>query len=476
MQVNHDTSSDAMASHAQRSESDAGSTPEVRKSLSRHMLTQGMMEMVLDMDESRGVMLRDKHSGREYVDLFGFYASSPLGMNHPKLASDEGFRKRLMDAALNKVTNSDVITEHMGRFVDTFSRVGIPDYLPYTFFISGGALAIENALKTAFDWKVRKNHEKGYRREVGHQVLHLDQAFHGRSGYTMSLTNTADPRKTMYFPKFDWPRILNPKVHFPLDDEEQERVREQEDMAIRQAKRAFHERRDDIACVILEPIQGEGGDNHFRPEFLHRLRDLAHENDALLIFDEVQSGVGITGEFWAHQALGVEPDIIAFGKKTQVCGILAGRRLDEVGGHVFQTPSRINSTWGGNLVDMVRFDRILEIIEEDDLVSHAGEAGTHLQHRLHELQDDFSVVENVRGRGLMCAFDLMTVDIRDAVREHTFDEGAIVLGCGHRSIRFRSPLTITKDEIDRGIACLRRALETVTDAHHTGASASPTHA
>ncbi|HHP7238129.1 L-lysine 6-transaminase [Longibacter sp.] len=464
-----------MASHVQQSEPDVGSTPDVRKSLSRHMLTQGMMEMVLDMDESRGVKLRDKHSGREYVDLFGFYASSPLGMNHPKLASDEGFRKRLMDAALNKVTNSDVITEHMGRFVDTFSRVGIPDYLPYTFFISGGALAIENALKTAFDWKVRKNHEKGYRREVGHQVLHLDQAFHGRSGYTMSLTNTADPRKTMYFPKFDWPRIVNPKVHFPLDEEEQERVREHEDMAIRQAKRAFHERRDEIACIILEPIQGEGGDNHFRPEFLHRLRDLAHENDALLIFDEVQSGVGITGEFWAHQALGVEPDIIAFGKKTQVCGILAGRRLDEVDGHVFQTPSRINSTWGGNLVDMVRFDRILEIIEEDNLVSHAGEAGTHLQHRLHELQDDFSVVENVRGRGLMCAFDLTTVEIRDAVREHTFDEGAIVLGCGHRSIRFRSPLTITKDEIDRGVACLRRALETVTDAHHVGASASATH-
>ena len=447
----------------------------VRDILSEHMLTKGMMPMVLDMEASRGVHLQDAHSGRTYVDLFGFYASNPLGMNHPQMTDDEAFLERLMDAAVNKVTNSDVITEHMGRFVQTFDRVGIPEYLPYTFFISGGALAVENALKTAFDWKVRKNFQKGYRREVGHEVLHFDQAFHGRTGYTLSLTNTADPRKTMHFPTFDWPRIMNPKVHFPLDAEEKRRVREHEERALQQAKRSFHERADRIACVILEPIQGEGGDNHFRPEFLQQLKDLAHENDALLIFDEVQSGVGITGEFWAHQSLGIKPDIIAFGKKTQVCGILAGRKLDEVDDHVFKMPSRINSTWGGNLVDMVRFDRILEIIEEHDLVSHAGAAGQHLQDRLHELATDVPMISNVRGRGLMCAFDLPSTHLRDRVKERTFDEGAIVLGCGERSIRFRSPLTITEDDIDEGIACIRRAASTVAREHKAGGDGAPAH-
>jgi L-lysine 6-transaminase len=447
----------------------------VRDILSEHMLTKGMMPMVLDMEASRGVHLQDAHSGRTYVDLFGFYASNPLGMNHPQMTDDEAFLERLMDAAVNKVTNSDVITEHMGRFVQTFDRVGIPEYLPYTFFISGGALAVENALKTAFDWKVRKNFQKGYRREVGHEVLHFDQAFHGRTGYTLSLTNTADPRKTMHFPKFDWPRIMNPKVHFPLDAEEKQRVREHEERALQQAKRSFHERADRIACVILEPIQGEGGDNHFRPEFLQQLKDLAHENDALLIFDEVQSGVGITGEFWAHQSLGIKPDIIAFGKKTQVCGILAGRKLDEVDDHVFKMPSRINSTWGGNLVDMVRFDRILEIIEEHDLVSHAGAAGQHLQDQLHELATDVPMISNVRGRGLMCAFDLPSTHLRDRVKERTFDEGAIVLGCGERSIRFRSPLTITEDDIDEGIACIRRAASTVAREHKAGGDGAPAH-
>ena len=448
------TQDDARA--AQRAER-AKRTEEV---LSQHVLTRGMMPLVLDMERSQGTTLYDQRDGRSYIDLFGFYASSPLGMNPPGFDTDEGdFEKRLWMAARNKVTNSDVRTPLLGHFVETFGRVGIPDYLPYAFFISGGALAVENALKAAFDWKVRKNRQQGYRREVGHQVLHLDQAFHGRTGYTLSLTNTADPRKTRHFPTFDWPRITNPALRFPVTDEEQERIEQHEARALMQAKRHFHEREDEIAAVILEPIQGEGGDNHFRPQFLRRLKALAHENDALLIFDEVQSGVGITGRFWAHQALGVKPDLLAFGKKSQVCGVLAGRKLDEVEDHVFQVPSRINSTWGGNIVDMVRFDRILEIIEEDDLVGQAGSVGAHLLEQLQALAEAYAPVSNPRGRGLMCAFDLPSAEMRDRLKELCFEEGVILLGCGVRSIRFRPPLTITKEEVDEGLAALRRALD-----------------
>ena len=434
-------------------------TPErVRPTLSRHLLADGM-EMVLDMEESDGVMLKDQASGRQFLDLFGFYASNALGMNHPKMRSDASFMKRLIEASLNKVANSDVYTVHMARFVQTFSRVGIPDYLPYAFFISGGSLAVENALKTAFDWKVRKNLQKGYRHERGGQVLHMDQAFHGRSGYTLSLTNTADPRKTQYFPKFNWPRITNPKVTFPLTDEHLEALEKHEEQALNQAKMAFHTNKDDIACFIMEPIQGEGGDNHFRPEFLHKLKALVHENDALFILDEVQTGVGITGSFWAHQAIGIEPDIIAFGKKTQVCGILAGKKLDEVDGHVFQTSSRINSTWGGNLVDMVRFDRILEIIEEDDLVAHSKDVGSYLHKRLLHLAETNPLVTNVRGLGLMCAFDLPSTDARNAFLTETFNQGIIMLGCGQHSIRFRPPLTITQDKINQGVEAIEKALK-----------------
>ncbi len=446
----------------------------VKEVLSRHVLTKGMMPLILDMGRSRGARLIDQATGKEYLDFFGFYASSVLGMNHPGLVEDDDFMRRLQEVATNKITNSDIATLHSARFVNTFDRVAIPGYLPYAFFISGGSLAVENALKTAFDWKVRKNFQKGYRRELGGQILHFDQAFHGRSGYTLSLTNTADPRKTQYFPKFDWPRILNPKLSFPIDEESRDAVREAENMALAQAKLHFQQRKDDIAAIIIEPIQGEGGDNHFRPEFLRALKELALENEALLIFDEVQTGVGITGRFWAHQAMDVEPDIIAFGKKTQVCGILAGRRLDEVDGHVFQVPSRINSTWGGNLVDMVRFDRILEVMEENDLVDRAVHMGGHLLERLRELASKHSSVSGVRGRGLMCAFDLPNGRFRDAVLERCFENGLIVLGCGRHTVRFRSPLTISKEEIDRGIELIESAVADI-EKEYRPIKTSPLH-
>jgi L-lysine 6-transaminase len=125
--------------------------------------------------------------------------------------------------------------------------------------------------------------------------------------------------------------------------------------------------KDEICAILIEPIQSEGGDNHLRTEFMIALRQLADEHEALLIYDEIQTGVGLTGKFWCHQHFGPDarPDIIAFGKKMQVCGILAGKRLDEIEGNVFKVSSRINSTWGGNLVDMVRSSKIMEIIEED---------------------------------------------------------------------------------------------------------------
>ena len=431
----------------------------VRESLGRHILTDGY-PMVLDMDASQGAHLRDAATGRDYVDFFTFYASNALGMNHPKLAGPspeaQGFRQRLMDAALNKVANSDVYTPHYARFVETFGRVGIPAELPHAFFVSGGALAVENALKAAFDWKVRKNKLKGYSGERGSKVLHFRESFHGRSGYTMSLTNT-DPNKVAGYPKFDWPRISNPKIRGG-------NVEEREAAALAEARQAFLDHPDEIAAIIIEPIQGEGGDNHFRPAFLQALRNLADEAEALLIFDEVQTGVGLTGEFWAYQSIGVTPDIIAFGKKTQVCGILAGTRLDEVDDNVFHKSSRINSTWGGNLVDMVRFDRILEVIEQDDLLGNARPQGAHLLSRLREMETTFEGVTDARGRGMMCAFDLPDAETRNAVVKRAFDDGLIAPGCGARTVRFRPALTISQADLDTGLDILDRALQATLDA------------
>lgn len=433
------------------------SPKDVRPTLQKHILADGY-EMVLDLEKSKGAYLHDSTSGRDYLDFFTFFASNPLGMNHDRLAGDPEFVHHLGKTAINKPSNSDIYTEEMAHFVDTFARVGMPDYMPYTFFVSGGALAVENALKVAFDWKVQKNFEKGYRKEIGHKVLHLDRAFHGRSGYTLSLTNT-DPKKTRYFSKFDWPRIHNPAVHFPLDSENLKQVIHEEEIAIAQARQYLETYKDDIACILLEPIQGEGGDNHFRKEFHQGLRDLADEFDVLLVYDEVQTGVGLTGKFWAHEHY-VVPDILAFGKKAQVCGILATDRVDDVDTNCFHVSSRINSTWGGNLVDMVRFDRILEVIEEDNLVDHAATTGSYLQELITNWADESEYLSNPRGKGLFCAIDLPDTHARDAVINESIRNGLMILGCGTKTIRFRPPLTIQDEQLDEGISILKKSYNT----------------
>jgi L-lysine 6-transaminase len=424
---------------------------DVHEVLSRSILADGL-DLVLDVERSAGSELVDARTGERFLDMFTFFASSALGMNHPALAEDPDFRAELAAAAVNKPSNSDVYSVPMARFVDTFRRVlGDPD-LPHLFFVDGGALAVENALKVAFDWKSRLNESRGLDPDLGTRVLHLRGAFHGRSGYTLSLTNT-DPNKVARFPKFDWPRIDAPHLRPGAD------MAAVEAESLRQARAAFEASQHDIACFIAEPIQGEGGDRHIRPEFFAAMRELCDEFDALLILDEVQTGCGMTGTPWAYQQLGVRPDVVAFGKKTQVCGVMAGGRVDEVAGNVFTVSSRINSTWGGNLTDMVRARRILEVIESDDLLVHAAKAGRHLLDRLESVAEEFGdLVLDPRGRGLMCAFSMPSAAQRDDLIRRLWDRRVIMLGSGPDSVRFRPALTVTRNDLDAAVEALREVL------------------
>jgi len=232
--------------------------------------------------------------------------------------------------------------------------------------------------------------------------------------------------------------------------------------ALRQAEAAFRDHPDDIACFIAEPIQSEGGDNHMRPEFLQAMQAMCREGDALFVLDEVQTGVGLTGTAWAYQQLGLEPDIVAFAKKVQLGGIMAGRRVDEVVDNVFAVPGRINSTWGGGLVDMVRSRRLLEIIERDGLIEHAAQTGGWLLGELVALAERHAdVASNVRGRGLMCAFDLPDSRVRDVAQRLLWEDHVLVLPCGERSIRFRPTLDVTEPELEFGLAALDRTLTTL---------------
>ncbi|MDN5571410.1 MAG: L-lysine 6-transaminase [Propionibacteriaceae bacterium] len=424
----------------------------VREVLERHLLLDGL-PLVLDLTASRGTTLVDAETGAEFLDMFTFFASNPLGMNHPGIADDEEFRAELLEAAQNKPSNSDIYTVAMARFVETFERVMGDPALPHYFFIDGGGLAVENALKVAFDWKSRHNELHGRSRDLGTRIMHLTDAFHGRTGYTMTLTNT-DPNKTDRFPKLPgWPRIDSP---YWAAERDMDAV---EAHALDQAEAAFAAHPHDIAAFIAEPIQGEGGDHRFRPEFLAAMKEMVHAHDALFLFDEVQTGGGMTGTPWAWQHYGVVPDVMSFGKKLQVCGITAGGRVDEVRDNVFEVPSRINSTWGGNLTDMVRSRRIMEIIERDDLMGNARRVGEHLLARLVDLSVRHASVTNPRGIGLMCAISLPDGAARaEALRRLADDERILMLGCGRRSLRVRPPLTVDVATIDRALDAIDRVL------------------
>ena len=431
----------------------------VHEILGRYQLADGM-SVVLDLDGSHGAWLRDAATGREHLDLFTCFASWPIGYNHPGMADPE-FLKELTQAATNNPSNSDLYTVSMATFVEAFATRVTPDAYPHHFWVAGGALAVENAMKTAFDWKARKLGRTDFLDDVNDlSILHFKQCFHGRSGYTMSLTNT-DPAKVGLFPKFDWPRVHNPFVEYDVDDNIVNDIEASEARALEEIEAAYKARGKTIAGILLEPLQGEGGDNHFRPEFLRELRRICDEQESLLIFDEVQTGFFGSGKAWLFEILGVEPDVVCFGKKSQVCGIFANRRVDEVENNVFARSSRINSTWGSNLVDMVRSRRFIELILGEKLHENASARGCQMVAGLREIQKEHGAFTNVRGQGTLVAFTLESPAHRDAFLQRLADKEVLALASGTRSVRFRMPLVLTEEDAN---VALQRVADCCTAA------------
>ncbi|MBM3990546.1 MAG: L-lysine 6-transaminase [Planctomycetes bacterium] len=428
----------------------------VHETLKRHQLADGF-PFVLDLDKSHGSWLHDARTGTDLLDFFTCFASWPIGYNHPRM-SEPAFCAELLTAARNNPANSDLYTVAMARFVEAFATRVTPAGYPYHFWISGGALAIENALKVAFDWKAQKLGRRDLHESCDDLVvLHFKDAFHGRSGYTLSLTNT-DPTKTGLFPKFRWPRVHNPGLEFDLDGGICNDIVASEARACAEIERAFAEHKGKVAAIVIEPMQSEGGDHHFRPEFLERLRAYADEQEALLVFDEVQTGFFGAGTPWLWQKLGVAPDIVAFAKKSQQAGIYSSKRVDDVAENCFHRPSRINSTWGGNLTDMVRATQIIDIILREQMPENIAARGQQFIAGLRQLGRCGAPFSNVRGVGSLCAFTLADTATRDAMIGRLREQRLLALKSGSRAIRFRLPLNVTAAEVDLALGKIEAAL------------------
>lgn len=424
---------------------------DVHSTLGKWILADGY-PMVLDLEKSQGATLHDSRSGKDFLDFFGCFGSTPIGWNHPALLDSE-WQQSCAHGLANRPANSDLYTVEMADYVQRMGEIAVPEGFHHMFFVEGGALAVENALKVAFDWKVRRNRAKGVDADVGTKVLHFTRAFHGRSGYTLSLTNTL-PDKIDYFPKFeDWPRIEAPSVDFEADADGAVAHVAAEERALAEVDAAFAEHGDDIACILIETIQCEGGDRYFRPEFLQGLQARCEKYDCLFVLDEVQTGYFASGKKWAFEHYGITPDVFSFGKKSQQCGIMAGPKVDEVPNNVFEKSSRINSTWGGNLVDMMRATRVLEVIRDDKLTDNAAARGLEWLEGMRTMSQKFDQISNPRGLGLIMGFDVPDGPARDATLNAMSDQGLLGLSCGHRTLRFRPHLAVTSADV---ASCLER--------------------
>ena len=176
----------------------------------------------------------------------------------------------------------------------------------------------------------------------------------------------------------------------------------------------------------------------------------------MLILDEVQTGLGITGEMWAYEHFDVVPDMMCFGKKTQVCGFCSTDRIDEIENNVFNTSGRINSTWGGNIVDMFRFSYIIDAIIDQNLIDNAKTVGKYLLNNLINID----YIDNVRGRGLMIAFDLPDTESRDRMMT-ILSKDMLALKCGEKSIRLRPHLTFDKNDAEAATYFIQKASQSL---------------
>jgi 4-aminobutyrate aminotransferase len=351
-----------------------------------------------------------------FLDFASQIASNPLGYNHPALIK---VVKQFKNQSPVKYAGQDfTVQEHVDMIEEVLSIA--PKGMNKIFLCNSGGEAVENAIKTA----IRK--QKGMQRAVSFR-----RAFHGRTLGALSNTNSSQVQKKHY-PTF-------PVHRLPYDTRA---IAFLEDMI----KREAHPK--DIGYVIMEGVQGEGGYNVPSKKLMKGIRRITKSRGIPLILDEVQSGMGRTGKWWAHQHFNINPDIMSSAKALQVGATLTSKKY-------MHEPGSISSTWGGgHRLDLLMGATIIREIKKKNLLNNITMQGEYLRKRL----DEVSGVLNVRGLGLMCAFDLSSTKKRDDLVLELMKHGVVTLGCSDKGIRLIPPYTVSGEEIDMFIEALEHSL------------------
>jgi len=362
-----------------------------------------VFDIKIDFEKSHGSFLYDKNTDSEYLDFFSIFSSLPLGYNHPIF--DESFESTISMISKIRMSNNLFVSDELVNFKNHFRKYVFSDYMHFT---CTGALAVEAAIKCAMEYK-KTNRP---------MVLGVNKSFHGINSWgflTDRYLGTASRMEN--FPKNDWSNLSMEGIK----------------------KYILKIGPKNIVAVIVEPIQCTSGDRYQDTDVLLELRNLCRSKDICFIVDEIQTGFGVTGKMWYSDHIGLEPDVLVFGKKAQICGVVAKEKYNEC----FTTPLRkLDVTFDGELIDAVRAHYVLLAYEKDDLIQKAQINSKRFSSILKDK------VLNYRSLGHLIAFDFESTEKRDLFAQRCYERHLLCNKTLDKTIRLRPNLAVTPEEVD----------------------------
>jgi 4-aminobutyrate aminotransferase/(S)-3-amino-2-methylpropionate transaminase len=415
------------------------------------------LNMMANYQQSYGNYIADL-DGNVLLDVYAQIASIPVGYNNPSLLL-AATSPEMASALINRPALGNFPQHDWASILETGILRVAPKGLDQVFTALAGSDANETAYKAAFIWRRQQerggadvdfspedissamlNHAPG---SPDLSIMSFTSAFHGRLFGSLSTTRSK-PIHKLDIPAFDWPQAPFPALKYPLEQHVEENAAE-EQRCLAEAERIIKEFHNPVAAVIIEPIQSEGGDNHASPAFFAGLREITKRNNVLFIVDEVQTGVGATGKFWAHEHwnLSEPPDMVTFSKKAQTAGYYYGNPALRP-----NKPYRIFNTWMGDPARAILFRAIINEIERLNLVENTAMVGDYLYSSLEQLAKQYpDQIQNLRGKGqgTFIAFDNPK---RDEFLVKAKRHGINIGGCGVSAVRLRPMLIFQKHHAD----------------------------
>ena len=366
-------------------------------------MARTVFDINIDFKKSKGSYVFDKRTNKPFLDLFSMFSSLPLGYNHPIF--DASFDQKIKHISHLRMSNNLFHSEELEDFEKKFLNISFHKNL---HFCSTGALAVEAALKCGYE----------YKKDPKAIVLGVKNSFHGINswGFVTDSEISSVRNRVINYPKNNW------ELH-SLDAliEELENITK------------------NISSVIVEPIQCTAGDVYLDVTKLKKIQDLCNKNDICFIVDEIQTGFGVTGEMWYSKMIGLNPDIVIFGKKSQICGIMVNDKYSEA---IHSQYRKLEVTFDGELIDAIRSEYILNAIEKNSLLENVKDKSKILRNELSGL------FENYRSVGHLIAFDFQNKQERDDFALNAYLNRLLVNPTGEKSIRIRPNLAFSDNELD----------------------------